>query len=56
MIAALKGSTKRMVQSSGFVPLSFALNDLDQPEKLVCDPEGVKATTHKYFKQLYDHS
>jgi hypothetical protein len=56
MIAALKGSTKRMVQTSGFVPLPLALNDLDQPDKLVCDPEGVKATTRKYFEQLYDHS
>ena len=56
MIAALKGSTKRMVQMSGFVPLPLVLNDLDQPDKLVCDPEGVKATTCKYFEQLYDHS
>jgi hypothetical protein len=49
MIAALKGSTKGMVQMSEFVLLPFALNDLDQPEKLICDPEGVKATTRKYF-------
>ena len=53
---ALKGSTKRMIRTSDFVPLPFALNDLDQPEKLVCDPEGVKATTREYFKRLYDHS
>ena len=56
MTAALKGSTKRMVQTSKFVPLPLALNDLDQPDKLVCDPEGVKAITRKYFEQLYDHS
>ena len=34
----------------------FALNDLDNPDKLICDPEGVKATTREYFKRLYDHS
>ena len=53
---ALKGSTKKMIQTSTFVPLPFALNDLDNPDKLICDPEGVKATTREYFKRLYDHS
>jgi hypothetical protein len=53
---ALRGSTKKMVQDSNFVPLPFALNDLENPEKLVCDPEGVKETTRKYFTRLYDHS
>lgn len=53
---ALRGSTKKMVQASDFVPLPFALNDLDDPERLVCDPEGVKETTRKYFTRLYDHS
>ena len=53
---ALRGSTKKMVQASNFVPLPFALNDLDDPEKLICDPEGVKETTRKYFTRLYDHS
>ena len=56
IFAALKGSTKGMVQTSDFVPLPLTLNDLDQPEKLVCDPEGVKTTTCKYFEHLYDHS
>jgi hypothetical protein len=54
--AALRGSTKKMIQSSHFVPLPFALNNLDEPDKLVCDPEGVKATTREYFKRLYDHT
>jgi hypothetical protein len=53
---ALRGSTKKMVNTSDFVPLPFALNDLDNPERLVCDPEGVKETTRKYFTRLYDHS
>ena len=53
---ALKGSMKKMIQTSTFVPLPFALNDLDNPDKLICDPEGVKATTREYFKRLYDHS
>jgi hypothetical protein len=48
---ALRGSTKKMVHTSDFVPLPFALNDLDNPETLVCDPEGVKETTRKYFTQ-----
>ena len=52
----LKGSTKGMVQMSDFVPLPFALYDLDQPDKLICDPEGVKAMTCKYFQWLYDHN
>ena len=36
--------------------MPFALNDLDDPEKLICDPKGVKATTCEYFKKLYDHT
>ncbi len=53
---ALNGSTKKMLQSTNFVPLPFALNDLDDPEKLVCDPQGIKATTREYFMRLYDHT
>jgi hypothetical protein len=53
---ALKGSTKKMIQTSTFIPLPFALNDLDVPDRLICDPEGVKETTRKYFTRLYDHS
>ena len=45
-----------MVQTTDFISLPFALNDLDDLEKLVCDPEGVKATTREYFTRLYDHS
>jgi hypothetical protein len=44
---ALKGSTKKMVQETNFIPFPYALNDLDDPEKLICDPEGVKATTRE---------
>jgi hypothetical protein len=36
--------------------LPFTLNDLDEPDKLICDPKGVKATTCEYFKRLYDHT
>lgn len=56
---ALKGSTKKMVQAGhdlDFIPLLFAINDLDDPEKLICDPEGVKETTRQYFMKLYDDS
>ena len=55
---ALKGSTKKMIQASvtDFIPLPYALVDLDNPEKLICDPEGVKATTREYFTRLYDHT
>lgn len=52
----LRGSTKRMVNTVDFIPLPFAINDLDDPERLVCDPEGVKETTRKYFTRLYNHS
>jgi len=55
--AALKGnSTRKLVQNSDYIPLPLAINDLDSPEKLVCSPEGVKATTMEYFRRLYDHS
>jgi len=32
------------------------VNDIDSPEKLICDPEGVKSTMREYFTRLYDHS
>ena len=32
------------------------VNDIDNPEKLISDPEGVKSTTREYFTRLYDHS
>ena len=55
--AALKGgSTKKLVQSYPFILLPLVVNDLDSPEKLICDPEGVKMTTRDYFTRLYDHS
>ena len=55
--AALKGgSTRKLIQSSNFVSFPLALNDLDDAEKLVCNPKGVKSTTREYFSRLYDHS
>jgi len=55
--AALKSSsTQKLIQSSEFIPFPLALNDLDDPDKLVCDLEGVKSTTRDYFMRLYDHS
>ena len=55
--AALKGgSTKNLVQSYPFIPLPLVVNDVDDPEKLICDPEGVKSSTREYFTRLYDHS
>jgi len=54
---ALKGnSTRRLAQNFDYIPLPLAVNDLDDPEKLICSPEGVKATTMEYFRRLYDHS
>jgi hypothetical protein len=32
------------------------VNDFDNPERMICDPEGVKTTTRDYFTRLYDHS
>ena len=55
--AALKGgSTKKLVQSFPFIPFPLVVNDLDSPQELICDPEGVKSTTREYFMRLYDHS
>ena len=55
--AALRGgSTQKLVQSADFIPFPLALNDLDNPDKLICDAEGVKSMTRDYFTRLYDHS
>ena len=54
--ALRSGSTKRLVQSYEYIPLPLAVNDLDDPGKLVCNPEGVKSITRDYFTRLYDHS
>ena len=54
---ALKGgSMRKLIQTDEFIPFPLAVNDLDQPERLVCNPEGVKKTTQEYFRWLYDHS
>ena len=34
----------------------MVVNSLDNPNILICDPQGVKDETQKYFKNLYDHS
>lgn len=34
----------------------MVVNSLDCPDKVICDPEGVKAETRRYFENLYDHS
>ena len=55
--AALKGgSTRKLIQSSNFVSFTLALNNLDDADKLICDPEGVKSMTREYFSRLYDQS
>ena len=55
--ATLKSSsTWKFVHLSDFIPFPLAINNLDDPERLVCDPEGVKSTTRDYFTRLYDHS
>ena len=42
--ATLKsGLTQGLIQSSDFISFPLALNDLEYPEKLICDPEGVKS-------------
>jgi hypothetical protein len=54
---ALKGnSTRKLAQTVPYIPFPLAVNDLDEQDKLICDPEGVKATTMEYFRRLYDHS
>lgn len=55
--AALIGnSTRKLAQSFDYIPLPLAVNDLDNPDRLVCNPKEVKTTTMNYFKKLYDHS
>ena len=49
-------STRKLAQNFGYIPLPLAVNDLDNPEKLVCNPEEVKSMTMEYFRRLYDHS
>ena len=57
MSAALRGnSTKKLVHGYNYIPLPLAVNDIDNPEKLICSPEGVKSMTKEYFRRLYDHS
>lgn len=53
---ALRGSTKRLVQTFQHTPLPLSVNALDDPDQLICDAEGVKTETAAYFSRLYDHS
>ena len=34
----------------------MVVNSLGDLSILICDPQGVKAETRKYFENLYDHS
>jgi hypothetical protein len=52
----LGNSTRKLAQNYDYVPLPLVIDELDNPEKLICDPEQVKSTTMEYFKRLYDHS
>jgi hypothetical protein len=55
--AALMGnSTRKLAQNFDYVPLPLAVNDLDNPDRLICNPTEVKTTTMAYFQKLYDHS
>jgi len=49
-------STRKLAQSFDYIPLPLAVNDLDNPDRLVCNPKEVKTTTMNYLKKLYDHS
>ena len=53
---ALKGGSTRKLFSQPFIPLPMVVNSLDDPSILICDPQGVKDETRKYFENLYDHS
>jgi hypothetical protein len=49
--AALMGnSTRKLAHNFDYVPLPLAVNDLNNPDRLVCNPEEVKRTTMDYFK------
>jgi len=48
-------STRKLAQSFDYISLLLAINDLDNPNRLVCNSKKVR-TTMNYFKKLYDHS
>ncbi|KAJ3519845.1 hypothetical protein NMY22_g13014 [Coprinellus aureogranulatus] len=52
----LRGASTKKLFQTDFVPHPFAVNDLDNPERLIADPEGVKKTTKEYFRRLFDRS
>ncbi len=59
--ALLGNSTRKLTQNFDYIllPLAIndlAINDLDNPERLICNPEEVKTTMMEYFRRLYDHS
>ena len=53
---ALKGGSTRKLFVDQYVAFPMVVNSLDDPTKLICDPQGVKAETRRYFETLYDHS
>ena len=56
IVDALRGGSTRKLFSQPFIPLPMVVNSLDDPSTLICDPQGVKDETRKYFEKLYDHS
>ena len=56
IVDALKGGSTCKLFSQPFIPLPMVVNSLDDPSILICDPQGVKDETQKYFKNLYDHT
>ena len=52
---ALKGGSTQRLFVDQYVPFPMVVNSLDDPTKLICDPQGVKAETRRYFETLYDH-
>jgi hypothetical protein len=47
------GSTKRLVQSTEFIPLPMSINATDGSGKLISSPDQVKAETRVYWEKLY---
>jgi hypothetical protein len=47
------GSTKRLVQTTEFIPLPMSINTIDGTGKLLTSPSEVKTETRKYWENLY---
>ena len=54
---ALKGGTTRhLVNKMEFVPFLSSINDPDNPDDIISDPQLVKDKTRYYFSKLYAHN